>query len=78
MLPWAKKMKIEWAIDPKCPVPTHVVRDATPLTDGTAPEPTPMPAPPKPSQAITTIVDAVLRLIRDIAARGGSCSTPSS
>jgi len=34
MLPWAKKMGIEWAINPKCPMPTHVVRDPTPLTDG--------------------------------------------
>jgi len=63
MLPWAKKMKIEWAMNPAVPVPTHVVRVETPLDDGTgsassaaddvcknnrkAGEPT--PAPPRPS-----------------------------
>ena len=34
MLPWARRMGIEWALDPNCPMPSHVVRDATPLTDG--------------------------------------------
>lgn len=78
MLPWAKRMKIEWAINPKCPVPTHVVRDATPLTDGTMSEPTPTLASPKPDQTITMIVDAILKLIRAITASGGNCSAVSS
>ena len=34
MLPWARRMGIEWALNPNCPMPSHVVRDATPLTDG--------------------------------------------
>ena len=36
MLTWAKKMHVEWAMDPSIPVPTHWnMREPCPLTDGT-------------------------------------------
>jgi S1-C subfamily serine protease len=56
IVPWAKKMKVEWAVNPAIKVPTRVVRVETPLDDGTACNPvldestanrTPTLAPPK-------------------------------
>jgi hypothetical protein len=38
MLVWARKMKIEWALDPTVPMPMHMVRDESPLDDGIAVE----------------------------------------
>ena len=56
IVPWAKKMKVEWAVNPAIKVPTRIVRVETPLDDGTACNPvldestanrTPTLAPPK-------------------------------
>jgi S1-C subfamily serine protease len=74
MLVWAKKMKIEWAINAAYPVPTHVVRDPSPLTDATEPKPIVTPAPPTRDKVLAAIIDALRRLIRDIA--GGSSAYP--
>jgi S1-C subfamily serine protease len=59
MLPWAKRMQVEWAMNPAVKVPTHVTRIETPLDDGTgAPKVInsdpcvvgPTPAPPRASR----------------------------
>ena len=73
ILAWAKRMKIEWAVNPACPVPTHVVRDPNPLTDGTEPKPDMTPAPPPPCDALTAVLDALRKLMRDIANRPAVC-----
>jgi hypothetical protein len=51
-----------------------VVRDPNPLTDGTEPKPIITPALATPEQVIAAIVDALRKLLRDIARR--SCAYP--
>ena len=74
MLPWARKMKVEWAINPDCKLPTHVVRDETPLDDGTAPVRTivipagdsPAPDPDEPASKTPCDLEAIIRIIARI------------
>lgn len=74
MLPWAKRMQVEWAMNPAIKVPTHIVRVDTPLDDGTAAKPgsddccrTPTLAPPRsPRPCIRPMFPAVLKIIEII------------
>ena len=72
MLVWAKKMNVEWALNRDCAVPTHVVRDTNPLTDGT--EPKLEAIPPLPDGALEPaepgsarrVIDAIIDAIRSV------------
>ena len=67
-------MKVEWAINPDCKLPTHVVRDETPLDDGTAPVRTivipagdsPAPDPDEPASKNPCDLEAIIRIIARI------------
>ncbi len=64
ILAWAKKMHIEWAVNPAVPVPTHWnMREPCDLTDGTVPPAEKVSPLPPGGPAIHEVIEAVRKII---------------